>query len=885
MNPYIYQPNDIADLRAVGGKARGLYELVALRIPVPAWFVVRPDALQSALDARQRQALTEADAAQAGAILSQLALPPVFAEALVAAARSLGGANELFAVRSSACNEDGGAHSFAGQLESYLFVSPADVPARVLDVWRSGFGERTFQYCKEHGLARPSSAPAVIVQRMVEADAAGVAFSADPVSGRRSLAIVSAVPGIASALVSGEVEADTFHVQRDGAIVERRIARKVSAQRRAPHGGTITEELSRERQQQQCISDRHVQEIAALARRVAAARGTPQDIEWAVAGEVVYLLQARPITALETRADPDSERMIWDNANIAESYGGMTTPLTFSFVQRVYEEVYRQFCLVLGVRRSVVEANYHTFRRMVGFVRGRVYYNLLSWYRVLALLPGFALNRAFMEQMMGVKEGLPDDLVRELSKASLGARFWDLFALLRAGAGLVLHLVLLPRTIQRFMRRFHTALQSETVDLTQLRADELVRHYWRLEQQLLTRWDAPLINDFFAMIFYGLLRSLSRTWCCDAGGSIQNDLVAGEEVVVSAEPARLIRELGSLIEPNATLSELMRVGSRADIERELQHHPDIQAAVDAYLTRFSDRCLDELKLETETLADDPLMLYRAAGQFAGGMQTGTVRRPNQRPADRATRAEEQALQALRANPLKRALFRLVLRHARARVRDRENLRFERTRLFGRVRRVFVELGKRFAAGGILELPRDIFYLDIREALGLVDGTTVSWDIRGLVQMRKAEFAGYASTPPPPDRFETRGVVPLSALVEGQVRTGLVGDHQTLQGIGCSHGLVRGRVRVVTDPRNAVLRAGEILVAPRTDPGWIMLFPLAAGLLVEHGSLLSHSAIVSREMGLPAIVSIPQVMSQLRDGMEVEMDGASGIVRILSERAA
>jgi pyruvate,water dikinase len=213
------------------------------------------------------------------------------------------------------------------------------------------------------------------------------------------------------------------------------------------------------------------------------------------------------------------------------------------------------------------------------------------------------------------------------------------------------------------------------------------------------------------------------------------------------------------------------------------------------------------------------------------------------------------------------------------------LRFERTRLFGRVRSLFVELGRKFHALDLLENPRDVFYLEVEEALGFIDGTTATTDLKGLVGVRKAEFERWRQMTAPADRFETHGTVDQGHTYQSsKPAESLDGDRRT--GLGCCPGVVRGPVRVVTDPRQATLRHGDILVAERTDPGWIMLFPSAAGLLVERGSLLSHSAIVAREMGLPAIVSLAGVTHWLKDGDWVVMDGAAGVVtRISAEEGA
>jgi pyruvate,water dikinase len=242
-------------------------------------------------------------------------------------------------------------------------------------------------------------------------------------------------------------------------------------------------------------------------------------------------------------------------------------------------------------------------------------------------------------------------------------------------------------------------------------------------------------------------------------------------------------------------------------------------------------------------------------------------------------ADRRVTDALSKRPIRRLVFNWVLRHAQARVRDRENLRLERTRLFGRVRRIFLELGRRLNALNLLESPRDIFYLEVDEALAFVEGRATTTSLRDLVSIRRREFDRYREMPAPDDRFETRGMVYHAQSFSASVQVATVGGDER-RGLGCCPGIVRGKVRVVTDPRDAVLDHGSILVAQHTDPGWILIFPSALGILVERGSLLSHAAIVARELGIPAIVSVPGVTSWLNDGDLVELDGSTGVVRKL-----
>jgi pyruvate,water dikinase len=517
---------------------------------------------------------------------------------------------------------------------------------------------------------------------------------------------------------------------------------------------------------------------------------------------------------------------------------------------------------------------------MLGLVRGRVYYNLLNWYRLLAMLPGFATNRRFMEQMMGVKEGIPDEVLAGAVAAHRVAPWRDRLNLLGSLIGLVRNLLGLRESIPRFYARLDAALAEPEPPLTEQRPDELTAHYRMLEARLLTRWDAPLVNDFFAMVFYGLLRKLTASWCGDGEETLQNDLLAGEGGMISAEPARRVREMAAVAAVDAPLTELLATGELGAMERCLAGHGELGPLYRAYLEKFGDRCLDELKLESATLHDDPLPLLRSIGEFARRIRGGTAGQPVDEAAIRRG-AEEQVRLALAGKPLRRLIFARVLGQARARVRDRENLRFERTRLFGRVRRIFVEMGKRFQSDGILADPRDIFWLEKDEIFGFVEGTAASTNLAGLAALRRAEFAAWREMAPPADRFDTRGIVGHGQEYRSTVAPAQVPAGEMLKGIGCCPGVVRGRVRVIIDPRGAVIRQGEILVAERTDPGWIMLFPACSGLLVERGSLLSHSAIVAREMGIPAVVALAGITAWLHDGDLVEMDGARGVVRKIS----
>ncbi|MDR1321217.1 MAG: hypothetical protein LBK56_07305 [Gracilibacteraceae bacterium] len=787
------------DPRRIGGKAEALARLARITEDIPAWFVL------------DHEGASADETAQALAAFS---------------------AGTLFAVRSSAADEDGDRHSFAGQFATYLNVPRGEVRARVEDVRASARTERAEIYRREHGLP-PQAQMAVLVQRMVQADCAGVAFGANPVTGDAGECVVSAVAGLGDALVDGSSDADTYHVRASEVIGE---------------GGVLT--------QAQCL------EVASLCRRAGRFFGRAQDIEWAYEEGRLFLLQSRPITSLRLYTGREGIVNIWDNSNIAESYNGVTTPLTFSFIRMAYEHVYREMCRVLGVSERVIAAGDFIFSHMLGLHDGQVYYNLLSWYKLVAILPGYKTNAAFMEQMMGVKENLPPR-VRALLPQPSNASIWS------AARKLFRHYRRLDASTADFLRLLTATVRRD--DLSLLSTAALAAYYRDLESRLLKNWTAPVVNDFFAMIFYGLLKNTLTAFCGAEGDSLANALLRHSGDIISAEPARRVREMARLACRDDALVDLLLTGGVVRIGRELPE--DLRGLFASYLDTFGDRCINELKLESATLSDDPLTLYRAVGNFARKLQAGQTAA--------AETVDEAAI--LRRAGWKRPLLVWLLRNARRTVRNRENLRFERTRVFGAVRSVFREIGARLASFGALDQRDDVFYLEYGEVLAYIEGTATTRDLRGLAALRRQEYAAYDGGAP--DRFETYDCAALSARHPPETAGGdsaVPEDDGLLRGLGCCPGIVRGRARVVTDPAHAVIQPGEILVAQRTDPGWIMLFPIAAGVLVEYGSLLSHAAIVLREMGIPAVVSVPRLLARVPDGALVELDGEKGLVTLLEE---
>lgn len=760
---------------------------------------------------------------------------------------------KLYAVRSSAVGEDGSGNSFAGQMESFLYVKPEDIKARIQDVIDSANSDRIKFYREQNGLSNENIKVGVIVQEMINSEVSGVAFSSNPITGKRNEIIISSVFGLGEGLVSGELNADTYSVENDK--ITKNITEKPYKIVFDEEKGYGTKQVENSNPSTSSLTDEQIEEIAKEVKKIVEIYGKPQDIEWAYEGGKLYILQARPITTLENIPDKSQQEVIWDNSNIIESYSGVTTPLTFSFIKDVYTEVYKQFLLIMGVEQELIEENSDIFQ-MLGLIDGRVYYNLLNWYRLLRLMPGYEINAGFMESMMGVKQKL--NQVPKV-KPSRKNKYLRLANLVKS---LIINLFKLPKDIEKFYEHINKTLSPyENGKLEGKTSNELTEIYFELESKLMKKWQAPLVNDFYAMIFYGLLKkSISKI---DSNGTLQNDLLTGETGIISTEPVKRIKLISN------------KICKGENVEKD----------VEEFIQKFGNRCIGELKLETITYKQDPSLLQFIINSY---VKQGIIDLEKESEHEQEIRRNAEKIVK---EKIKNPFFGFILKNARLRVKNRENLRFERTRLFGLVREIFLELGKNFAYENIIENKRDIFYLTKEEIFNYVRGTSVDTDFKTVIKNRKEEFKNF-ETRHPADRFSTFGTVYKAndkeiicsnchseRSEEFPVQPAL-NDNIILSGIGACAGIVRAKVKIVHSVAESEGLQGCIMVAERTDPGWVPLFPISKGILVERGSILSHSAIVAREMGIPAIVGINNLLSALKDGDEVEMDGSSGNIRII-----
>ncbi len=887
--------HDNETVTLVGGKAIGLHHLKSLGVPVPPWATITTLFLrhiwEGDMELQKLLALESAEIAAKAALirnhLKSLTIPEEDMDLLRSVWEKISeNGRKPVAVRSSAADEDSVSLSFAGQMESFLNVrSFGQFTDAVRGCWASLFGERALFYRQKSGLEYWSLQIAVVVQQMVEPEVAGVIFTANPLTNNRAEMLVCSTWGLGEGLVSGTLTADTYVLNTDGFCISRELAEKRHCVSSVEGGGTEKIEMTGDKPHQPTLDESRLRELHRLAIKVQNSAGRPMDIEFAVSGGQIYLLQARPITTLKDSLAPERDNFkIWDNSNIVESYAGITTPLTFSFIGKAYFAVYCQFCQMMGVDRKTVFRNRHVFENMLGLIQGRVYYNLLNWYRLISLMPGYKYNKSFMEQMMGLQVAGEFSPVME-TQSRVKKYLVHFPKLLWVGFRMLFNHFTLEKKIAEFHAHFDEIyLSYGKLDFSRLSASKLFEIFRRLEDEVLWHWKAPILNDFEAMVFYGLLRRLTSKWQVDTTGSLHNDLLCGEGGIKSTQVTTELFRLAAMIESDASLREAFLEDTAEQIVLRLRDDPafmEIGEAFSVYLEKYGVRSINEMKLESVPVKDDPTFCISIIQNY---LRTGVpdpdsrleYERNIRRQAEESVRKSLTGKRCLLIIP-KLALYSWVLSNARNAIKNRENQRFARSEAYDLVRRIMRALGDKWQNDGILEGREDIFFLNIDEVWSYIEGTSTCPALKELIKVRKKEFAKYAMTTPD-DHFETYGEVYRQNLFAGKEEE--AEKPVQLKGLGCCRGIVENEVRIVVKPDADIRLNGEIMVAQQTDPGWIVLFPSISALIVEKGSLLSHSAIVAREMGIPTVVGVKNATKILSNGDKVRLDGAEGIITIL-----
>lgn len=858
---------DETQVAIVGGKGArlgGLWRIEGIR--VPAGFCVTTEAFRrivaqapaigdrldqlSGLNPDDREAIRTLSAEIRRAI-EETAVPDDLATAITAALGRLGeGAG--WAVRSSATAEDLPTASFAGQQDTYLNVRGAGAILRhVSRCWASLFTERAVTYRRRNGIDHRTVHMAVVVQRMVFPDAAGILFTADPVTGNRTVSTVDAGFGLGEALVSGLVNPDVFTV-RHGEVVAKAIAAKERAVQALPAGGTREVAVDALRQEQPALTDTQVLRLVQLGRRIEAHFGGPQDIEWCLVDDGFQIVQSRPITTLFPVPETgDQENHVYVSVGHGQMMTDPMRPLGLSMWQ-------------LTAMVAMHEAG------------GRLFVDVT---RRLAS----PASRAALLDVMGKSDPLirdaletvldREDFVPSLPDAAPG----------RPPAGGV------PAPVETDPAVVTELMERSRVSIAALKRDIATKSGPELFDFLLSAFEEHkrVLSD--PLSIQAIMAGMDATWWLnDKLMEWLGEKNAADALTLSA-PDNITSEMGLALLDVADVirAQPQVVAFLQDIEDEgfldegfldelakLAGGTAARDAVEAYLDRYGMRCVGEIDITRPRWRERPATLVPAILDNVRNFEPGAAERRFEQGRQKALAKEQDVLSRLRALPdgeLKADETKRMIDRVRTFIGYREYPKYNIVSRSFVYKQALLEEAERLVRAGVLPEKEDIFSLTFLELRDVARSHEADHQ---LIQRRKEAFRSYHALTPP-RVLTSDGEAVTGAYRRDDVPAG------ALTGLAVSAGTVEGRARVVLDMAEADLEAGDILVTPFTDPSWSPLFVGIAGLVTEVGGLMTHGAVIAREYGLPAVVGVEQATRLIRDGQRIRVHGTEGYVEILS----
>ncbi|MEV1174938.1 PEP/pyruvate-binding domain-containing protein [Nonomuraea sp. NPDC049784] len=812
-----------ADLATVGGKGASLARLTRAGLPVPGGFHITTEAYRAFVSAFRDEIPQAEDVRR---LFAEHDMPAGIAADIRRAYEALGD-DVAVAVRSSATAEDLPDMSFAGQQDTYLNITGDALLDAVKRCWASLWNPRAIAYREQNGVPHDDVALAVVVQELVDADAAGIMFTANPVSGARDETVINAAWGLGEAVVGGQVTPDTIVVS-GGAVTQSQVGDKTVMTVRTPDG-THEQPVPEELRGRAVIDAAQAVELAAIGTRIQALYGTPMDVEWARRGSEFAVVQARPITGIKPQVEEWNDSLkgeyLWTAGNLGEAIPDVMTPVTWSLVR-------------LFIKEAMSASALPGFD-MVGNIGGRFYMNLSIVHSIAGAL-GMRSRLSAVEQVFGkLPEGLDVPMV-PVSR-------WEI---IKRTLPLAINI---QRRVRHNLKGLRAFLATSRRRCEELRATIAATGSGPELADLWEREIRPhMVTSCRMLEAAGRQGGATLVWTRDRLRKMMGDVdaeamltgVNAEGELASLGP---VMGLSRLARGEITREEFARTyGHRGphEFEVSIPRPGEDSGWIDAQLAGLRD-----LRADTEALL-----------------------------ARQETAREEAWTRFAERYPRQEAKMRARVQRWNAVVRDRESTRSENMRAFWVLRAFAVRAGELSGHGD------DVFFLYLDELLALLRGDPSPLE---KVPVRRATYEQYAALPvypalivghfdpvrwaADPDRradvYDARGTgVPVS---------------DTVKGFPGAPGIVEGIARVISGPEEGDrLKPGEILVTTLTNVGWTPMFPRAAAVVTDMGAPLSHASIVARELGIPAVVGTGNATMRLRDGDRIRVDGERGTVELL-----
>lgn len=807
---------DSSKLNLVGGKAMGLWKYPKLN--TPKWFVLTTDFFDE-IYGNDNDLINTLVAKGDEKSLEQLIMTKEFPKKFEKMILKNIDENKEYAVRSSGVDEDNKDASFAGMMSSYLSIKTESLITYIKKTYLSAYSKRALNYRHQNNISNMNIKMAVIVQEMVDADVSGVLFTINPITNNPDEFLISVIEGLGERLVSGEENSIDY------------IVNAVNIEGNNP-----------------LLTKNEIMEIVNLGYDVLRDSNTFQDIEFCIKDKKLYFLQTRTIVPYKD-INIKEPRTIYDNSNIIESYSGTTTMLTFTFARFVYEKIYTQTLQAGHIRKKVIDSLRPYLKDMLRFYDNKIYYNLNSWYMLTSIFPGKKNNISYMENMMGVKTKMRKTKHIKMS----------LFDLLNLGIRLKYRLSKMKKLSNKFLNKFEEVVTPYLgIEFEHYDEHQLLKTFKYIEENIVDDFTTPIINDVGAMMYYGKLTKYVRKLNIEDPDGFISKMVSKQGDVASTKSAPLYLAIVEKINIDKNIKHDFETLSVDELINKYHNNSFISSDINKYIKEFGPRVMDELKLETITLYEDPSFLYQ---MLKNTIVNGLAVEPLQ---------NEQTIN-IKLNVFKKIKLNSLLKKTKYFIKNRELLRLRRTYLYSVIRKIYIRMGIIFKKKGLISEARDIFHLKKEEIEMVVNGDSSNLrNLKEVVAKRKQKL------------FENNSKKTYNRIVFFGEKELLVLDKTPsdgiLRGVPSGAGVVKGKIKLVTDPSNANIN-GEIMLAKRTDPGWVMLFPMCKAMIVERGSILSHSAVVARELGIVAVVGVENATSILKDGDEVTVDGIKGEIII------
>ena len=857
-----FQEIDQTQVAVVGGKGANLGEISRIEgLRVPAGFCVTTDAFQrimaealsiddrldrlSRLQPDDREAI-RALSAEVRRTIEGIAIPDDLAAAITRPLARLG-EHAAYAVRSSATAEDLPTASFAGQQDTYLnVVGPRAIVQHVSRCWASLFTERAVTYRLRNGLDHRKVQMAVVVQQMVFPQAAGILFTADPVTGNRKVASVDASFGLGEALVSGLVNVDVYKV-RDGGVVARAVAAKQLVIHAAPAGGTQQQAIEPERREQPALTDAQVVRLAQLGRRIEAHFGRPQDIEWCLVDDEFQIVQSRPITTLFPIPEAgDQENHVYVSVGHQQMMTDPMKPLGLSFWQ-------------LTTRAPMSEAG------------GRLFVDVT---RMLASPAG----RASFMGMLGRSDPLIGDAIRTvLDRGDFIPSIPD------DGPGGTPPPVVPPAPseidpaiVGELIGRAQASLAAARRDIRTKSGSELLdfilADIQELQRLLFDPQSLPAIMAGMEATWW--LNDQLQAWLGEKNAA--DTLAQSVPNNVTSEMGLALLDVADVIRPYpevVAFLEEVEDESFLDELAGLTGGPEARDAIRAFLDTYGMRCVGEIDITRPRWSERPTTLVPMILGNVKNFEPGAGARRFEQGRQEALKKQQEVLERLRVLPdgeQKADEAKRMIDRVRAFAGYREYPKYTWVSRYFVYKQALMKEAERLVQARVLREQEDIFYLRFEELRDVVRTRQVDDQ---LIHQRKEAFRSYQALTPP------RVLTSDGECIAGAYRRDDV-PAGALIGLPVSAGTVEGRARVILDMAQADLEAGDILVTAFTDPSWTPLFVAIKGLVTEVGGLMTHGAVIAREYGLPAVVGVEHATRLIRDGQRIRVHGTDGYVEIL-----